>query len=70
MLLYNRNKEKGLFKMNKNDLMNKLDELVEMFGADVTLRELAMTMTSKELEEDLKFMDRMDDLNLFPEDEK
>ena len=54
--------------MNKNELMNKLDELVEMFGADVALRELARAMTSKELEEDLKFIDRMDDLNLFDED--
>ena len=54
--------------MNKNELMNKLEELVEMLGADVALRELARAMTSKELEEDLKFIDRMDDLNLFDED--
>lgn len=54
--------------MNKNELMNKLDELVEMVGADVALRELANAMTSKELEEDLRFVDRMDDLNLFDED--
>ena len=54
--------------MNKNELMNKLDELVEMCGADVALRELARAMTSKELEEDLKFINRMDDLNLFDED--
>ena len=54
--------------MNKNELMNKLDELVEMFGADIALRELARAMDSKELEEDLKFIDRMDDLNLFDED--
>lgn len=54
--------------MNKNELMNKLNDLVEMCGADVALRELAMTMTSKELEEDLRFLNRMDDLNLFDED--
>ena len=54
--------------MNKNELMNKLDDLVEMLGADVALRELARAMTSKELEEDLRFIDRMDDLNLFDED--
>ena len=54
--------------MNKNELMNKLDELVEMLGADVALRELARAMTSKELEEDLRFIDRMDDLYLFDED--
>ena len=54
--------------MNKNELMNKLNELVDLLGADIALRELARAMTSKELEEDLKFIDRMDDLNLFDED--
>lgn len=54
--------------MNKNDLMDKLDELVEMVGAEVAVHELARAMTSKELEEDLRFIDRMDDLNLFDED--
>lgn len=54
--------------MTKNELMTKLDELVEMFGADVALRELARAMDIKELEEDLKFIDRMNDLNLFNED--
>ena len=54
--------------MNKNELMNKLDELVEMFGADVAINELAKAMDSKELEEDLKFINRMNDLNLFDED--
>lgn len=56
--------------MNKNDLMNKLDELVEMVGADIAIRELARAMDSKELDEDLRFIDRMNDLNLFDEDEK
>lgn len=53
--------------MNKNELMNKLDEFVEMFGAEVAVRELARAMTSKELEEDLRYVDRMDDLDLFNE---
>ena len=54
--------------MNKNELMNKLNDLVEMFGADTAINELAKAMDSKELEEDLKFIDRMNDLNLFNED--
>ena len=54
--------------MNKNELMNKLDELVEMLGADNAINELAKAMDSKELEENLKFIDRMHDLNLFNED--
>ena len=53
--------------MNKNELMNKLDELVEMFGADTAINELAKAMDSKELEEDFKFIDSMNDLNLFDE---
>ena len=54
--------------MNKNELMNKLDELVEMVGAETAINELAKAMDSNELEENLKFIDRMDDLNLFDED--
>ena len=53
--------------MNKDELMYKLDELVEMLGADTAINELAKAMDSKELEEDLKFIDRMHDLNLFDE---
>ena len=56
--------------MNKNDLMDKLDELVEMLGTDTAINELAKAMDSNELESDLKYIDRMDDLNLFSEDEK
>ena len=54
--------------MNKNELMNKLNELIELFGADTAINELAKAMDSKELEEDLKYIDRMNDLNLFNED--
>lgn len=54
--------------MNKNELMNKLNELVDLLGADATINELAKAMDSKELEENLKYIDRMNDLNLFDED--
>ena len=54
--------------MNKNNLMDKLDELVEMVGAENAINELAKAMDSNELENDLRFIDRMDDLNLFDED--
>lgn len=47
--------------------MKKLDELVEMLGADTAINELAKAMDSKELESDLKYIDRMQDLNLFDE---
>lgn len=48
--------------------MNKLDELVEMLGADTAINELAKAMDSNELENDLRFIDHMNDLNLFDED--
>ena len=54
--------------MMKNELMNKLDELVEMLGAENAINELAKAMDSNELESNLKFIDRMNDLNLFDED--
>ena len=54
--------------MNKNDLMDKLDELVEMLGAENAINELAKAMDSNELESDLRYIDRMNDLNLFSED--
>ena len=54
--------------MNKDELMDKLDEMVEMLGADVAINELAKAMSSKELEDNLKYIDRMNDLNLFSED--
>lgn len=47
--------------------MNKLDELVEMLGADTAINELAKAMDGKELDEDLRYIDRMNDLNLFDE---
>lgn len=48
--------------------MDKLDEMVEMLGADVAINELAKAMSSKELEDNLKYIDRMNDLDLFDED--
>ena len=55
--------------MAKDDLMNKLDEMVEMLGFNETINELARAMSSNELEDNLKYIDRMNDLNLFDEDE-
>ena len=56
--------------MKKDELMDKIDEMVKILGADETILSLAKAMTSKELEDDLKYIDRMNDLNLFNEDEE
>lgn len=51
--------------MNKQQLYEKLDELVELFGSDYVLDELAEALNSDELESDLKYIDQMNDTNLF-----
>ena len=54
--------------MSKDQLFDKLDKMVEMLGADETILSLAKAMDSRELEDNLKYIDRMNDLNLFDED--
>lgn len=51
--------------MNKQQLYDKLDELVELFGSDYVLDELSKTLDSDELESDLEYIDQMNDTNLF-----
>lgn len=51
--------------MKKEELYEKLEQMVEMLGLEETLDSLAMAMDSKELEENLEYIDRMNDLNLF-----
>lgn len=51
--------------MSKQQLYDKLDELVELFGSDYVLDELAKTLDSDELESDLEYIDQMNDTNLF-----
>ena len=50
--------------MNRNELMNIVDQLKELMGADKLLDELCQAMSSKELEENLEHIDRMNDTNL------
>lgn len=51
--------------LDKNELMEKLDEMVEILGAEYVLEELARAMSSDELQENLEFVDRMNETELF-----
>lgn len=50
--------------MNKGELVIKAEEMRELMGDDVFISELLKAMDSKELEEDLEFIDRMNDLEI------
>lgn len=52
-------------RMNKNELMEKMDEMVELMSAEAVLEELARAMSSDELQENLEYVDRMNETNLF-----
>lgn len=50
---------------SKDELMDKMDELKEKLGADELLLNLAKAMSSDELFDNLEYIDRMFDTNLF-----
>lgn len=51
--------------LDKNELIEKMDEMVAIMGAEAVLDNLARAMSSNELQENLEFIDRMQDLDLF-----
>ncbi|WP_289760601.1 hypothetical protein [Lactobacillus taiwanensis] len=51
--------------MDKNTLMEKSDELKELLGADGLLEALLKAMDSYDLRENLEYIDRMHDTNVF-----
>ena len=52
-------------RLDKNELMEKMDEMVEMLGAETVLEDLALAMSSDELQENLEYIDRMRETDLF-----
>lgn len=52
-------------RLNKNELFEKMDEMVELMGAEAVLEELARAMSSDELQENLEYIDRMNETDLF-----
>lgn len=52
-------------RLDKNELMLKMDEMVELMGAETVIEELARAMSSDELQENLEYIDRMNETDLF-----
>lgn len=51
--------------LDKNELMEKLDEMVEILGVEYVLENLTLAMSSDELQENLEYVDRLNETNLF-----
>lgn len=52
-------------KMNRAELNEKIDQMVEYLGVEETLKELASAMSTDELQENLEYIDSMQELHLF-----
>lgn len=57
--------EENTMRLDKNELMEKMDEMVELMSAEAVLEELARAMSSDELQENLEYIDRMNETDLF-----
>ena len=52
-------------KLCKDELIEKMDELASAIGSDELLLNLALALTSDELQENLEYIDRMFDTGIF-----
>ena len=50
--------------MDKNELVNILDDMQEIMGSDELLLAIVKAMTSKDLQETLEFINRCYDLDI------
>lgn len=50
--------------MDKNELLNIVDDMQEIMGSDELLLEIAKAMTSNDLQETLEYINRCYDLNI------
>lgn len=51
--------------MNREELDNIVEQMVELLSAEEVLNDLTKAMSTDELQENLEYIDRMQDLNLF-----
>lgn len=56
--------------MSRYGLEVVVDKMVNSLGAEALLNELISAMSTDELEENLEFVDRMNDLGLFVDDDE
>ena len=52
-------------KLCKDELIEKMEELEDAIGSDDLLLSLALALSSDELQENLEYIDRMHDTNIF-----
>ena len=57
--------KKGKIKMDKDKLYEIVEKMTEQLGTQELLDSLVMAMSSKELQENLEYIDRMNDLDNF-----
>lgn len=50
---------------SREELNNLVDQMVEILGAEEMLNDFTKALSSDELQENLEYIDRMQDLNLF-----
>ena len=51
--------------MSKEELYDIANQMCEMMGSDQILDDILRALSAKELEKNLRSIDRMEDLNLF-----
>ena len=51
--------------LSRSELLDKLEELKEIIGTEDLLLNLALALSSDELQENLEYIDRMYDTNVF-----
>ena len=51
--------------LRKDELIEKMEELKDVIGSDDLLLSLALALSSDELQENLEYIDRMFDTNVF-----
>ena len=51
--------------LRKDELIEKMEELKDAIGSDDLLLSLALALSSDELQENLEYIDRMFDTNIF-----
>lgn len=52
-------------RLNRSELLETLDQLAEQIGTDDLLENLALSLSSDELQGCLEYIDRMHDTNIF-----
>lgn len=51
--------------MGENKVWDIFEEMKEALGAEELLHQIAQALTTKELEDNLRYIDRMNDLGMF-----